>query len=76
MSAKELGMIHSVNTTVQVSSPASPSVFGSVDIPGELTSQLNRLVRNGNFFKVVGIDMTLDTAGVLGGGQVTGYLRY
>ena len=76
MSAKELGMIHSVNTTVQVTSPATPSVFGSVDIPGELTAQLNRLVRNGNFFKVVGIDMTLDTQGTAGGGQVTGYLRY
>ncbi len=74
--AKELGMIHTVNNLVQVSSPSTPSVKGSVDIPGELTRQLQRLVRNGNFFKVVGIDMTLDTIGTVGGGQVSGSLRY
>ncbi len=76
MASKELGMIHTANTTVNVTSPATTKTYGSVDIPGELTKQLNRLVRNGNFFKVVGIDMTLDTTGTVGGGQVTGYLRY
>jgi len=76
MASKELGMIHTANTTVQVNSPATPSVFGSVDLPGELTAQLNRLVRNGNFFKVVGIDMSIDTVGTVGGGQISGYLRY
>ncbi len=74
--AKELGMIHTVNNLVQVTSPSTPEVKGSVDISGELTRQLQRLVRNGNFFKVVGIDMTLDTIGTVGGGQVSGSLRY
>lgn len=74
--AKELGMIHTANTTVQVLSPATPSVFGSVDIPGELTKQLERMVRQGNFFKVVGIDITADTVGTVGGGQISGKLRY
>lgn len=74
--AKELGMIHTVNNIVQVTSPSLPSVKGSVDISGELTRQLQRLVRNGNFFKVVGIDMTLDTIGTQGGGQISGALRY
>ncbi len=76
MASKELGMIHTVNNNVQVISPASPTVQGSVDISGELTEQLQRLVRNGNFFKVVGIDMTLDTVGATGGGQISGSLRY
>ena len=48
----------------------------NIDIPGQLSQQLNRMVRQGNFFKCVGIDMTLDTEGTLGGGQVSGFLRY
>ncbi len=74
--AKELGMIHTVNQSVAVTSPATPSVFGSIDVPGELTKQLNRMIHQGNFFKVVGIDIGIDTQGTTGGGQVSGKIRY
>ena len=69
-------MIHTVNSITNVTSPSSPGIKGSVDIAGGLTEQLQRLVRNGNFFKVVGIDIALDTIGTTGGGQVSGSLRY
>lgn len=75
--SKELGMIHTVNNNVTVlSSGFSPGIKGSIDVSGELTKQLQRLVRNGNFFKVVGIDVATSTVGTLGGGQVVGSLRY
>lgn len=76
MSAKSLGMIHTVNYGVPVTTTDYPGAIVNIDIPGQLTEQLNRMVRQGNFFKCVGIDMTLDTIGAQGGGQVSGYLRY
>lgn len=73
MSAKSLGQIHTVNNFYPVS--ASGDLM-NIDLPGQLTDQLQRMVRQGNYFKVVGIDMTLDTVGVIGGGQVSGFIRY
>lgn len=77
MSSKELGQIHSVNffNTVD-SSTLSSNRYKNLDIPLELTRQLQTMVRQGNFFKVVGIDMTLTTDGTEGGGQISGYVRY
>ncbi len=73
MAAKSLGQIHTVNNFYPVG--ASGDLM-NIDLPGQLTDQLQRMVRQGNYFKVVGIDMTLDTVGVVGGGQVTGFIRY
>ncbi len=71
--AKELGQIHVVNSTFPVSAAAEKL---NIDLPGQLTSQLQRMVRAGTYHKCVGIDMTLDTQGTLGGGQISGIIRY
>ena len=71
--AKELGQIHVVNSTFPVSAAAQKF---NIDLPGELTSQLQRMIRAGTYHKCVGIDMTLDTQGTLGGGQISGFIRY
>ncbi len=71
--AKSLGQIHTANFTRTVS--ASGTML-QCDLPGALTEQLQHMVRCGNYFKVVGIDMSLTTDGTTGGGQVSGYVRY
>ncbi len=77
MSAKELGQIHMVNYSQDVtSSDTYPRNLINVDLAGQLTEQLQTMVRCGTYHKVVGIDMTLDTVGTLGGGQITGFIRY
>ena len=48
----------------------------NLDLPGQLTEQLQRLVRAGTYHKVVGIDMDITTKGPVGGGQITGRLLY
>ncbi len=74
---KSLGQIHTVNySTPLVFGSSTPQNFINIDLPGQLTEQLQRNIRWGQYFKVVGIDMTIDTVGTLGGGQVVGYLRY
>ncbi len=77
MSAKELGQIHTVNYRQSIPDGTSmPSHLLNVDLPGQLTEQLQTMVRAGTYHKVVGIDMTLDTIGTSGGGQITGRIRY
>lgn len=80
MSAKELGMIHVVNTQLPLpfgSQVGALSPIGDIDLPGELTTQLQKMVRQGNFFKVVGIDISVDLDGVQQRDvYVQGYLRY
>ncbi len=71
--AKSLGQIHTVNSIIPVS--AGGDKF-NIDLPGQLTQQLQRMVRAGTYHKCVGIDMTLDTQGVLGGGQISGNILY
>ncbi len=74
MSSKELGMIHTANYSCTVTSDSDKYLL---DLPLELSSQLNTLVRQGNMFKVVGIDMNVtDTGEGDNGGQVSGFLRY
>lgn len=71
--AKELGQIHTVNKAFSVN--ASGDVI-DIDLPGQLSNQLQRTVRQGNFFKIVGIDASLDLQGAATGGQITGWIRY
>ena len=77
MSAKELGQIHTVNYRQAIADGLTfPASIVNVDLPGQLTEQLQTMVRCGTYHKVVGIDMTLDTRGTTGGGQITGRIRY
>ena len=72
---KSLGQIHTVNFDI-----TNINANGSrylLDSAGELCGQLNHMVRHGNYFKVVGIDMTVsEFGGNLGGGSISGELRY
>ncbi len=70
---KELGQIHSVNQRLVVTGSGDNFY---VDLAGELTSQLQTLVRAGTYHKLVGIDMNITTVGTLGGGQITGSILY
>ena len=74
--AKSLGQIHTVNTPFAGITAVNQKY--NIDLPGQLTEQLNRMVRAGTFHKVVGIDITLDPSGtsVVSGGQINGRLRY
>lgn len=72
--AKSLGQIHVVNQQFTINGAGDKF---HVDLPGQLTSQLQTMVRCGTYHKVVGIDMTLkNTAGLSGGGQIAGNMRY
>ncbi len=57
--AKSLGQIHTANFFR--STIATSGTVVNCDLPGALTEQLQNLVRAGNYFKVVGIDMSLTT---------------
>ncbi len=70
---KSLGQIHTVNVSGVFANSGDDL---TVDLPGELSEQLQRNIRWGQFFKCVGIDMNLDTTGIVGGGQVSGSIRY
>ncbi len=71
---KSLGMIHSVNVTETVSNVGDKIL---IDLPGQLTNQLQRMVRAGQYFKVVGIDIGLtDVAGPASTIMVEGSLNY
>ena len=78
MASKELGQIHVVNKTLPfVTGVAPPYTLGDIDVPGELTEQLQRMIRAGNYFKTVGIDMSLYFAGDSNeSAVVSGYIRY
>ncbi len=72
--AKSLGQIHTVNMSQQVTGAGDVAI---VDLPGILTNQLQTMVRQGQYFKVVGIDMTCqDLVGTQGEVAVAGLLRY
>jgi len=74
--AKSLGQIHNVSVSAGPFSAVNQKF--NVDLPGELTEQLQRMVRAGTFHKLVGIDMSLNPNAVdpTFGGQVTGRIRY
>ena len=72
--AKSLGLIHNVDTRVSF---AAVNEKANIDLPGELTEQLQRLVRAGTYHKVVGIDMTAEFSGLATqGGSISGRIRY
>ncbi len=71
---KSLGQIHTVNFESVLTSAGSKD---QIDLSGELSKQLQHHVRQGNYFKVVGIDVNLTENGGSGGGaQMTGFLDY
>ena len=74
MSAKELGMIHVANFTTRVNDGDTTSTL--LDLSGTLTEQLQRLIRQGQYFKIVGIDMAVHGVGAVQAGTVSGLLRY
>lgn len=83
--AKSLGMIHNVEYQHTVTSPAGGGSAGQsnmlLDLSGELTSQLQHMVRcGGNTFKTVGVDIALDLEDLTGsspaGVTVSGRLLY
>lgn len=80
MASKELGQIHTINTSLEFSTAqetTTPFVVGDIDVPAELTEQLQRMVRCGNYFKTVGIDLTLDLDSTLNeSAVVSGFIRY
>lgn len=72
--AKSLGMIHSVNVSETVSNVGDKIL---IDLPGQLTNQLQRMVRAAQYFKVVGIDIGVtDIAGPAATIMVEGTLNY
>jgi len=77
---KELGQIHTVNKSLEFltsQETTTPFVVGDIDLPGELTEQLQRMIRAGQYFKTVGIDMSLDLNSNLGeSAVVSGFIRY
>ncbi len=76
MSAKELGMIHSTNFTRRVTNSSSSGNTSLLDIPGQLSEQLQRLIRQGQYFKIAGIDMGLMPVGSTTSASVSGILKY
>lgn len=72
---KELGQIHTLNYRITDIEKDSDSAL--LDLSGELSKQLQHQVRQGNYFKIVGIDMTLTDQGAGdNGGQLNGYIEY
>lgn len=73
--AKSLGQIHTVN---QRAGPFTAlNQRWNVDLPGELTDQLQRMVRAGTFHKLVGIDMTMEFSSLpAAAASVSGRIRY
>jgi len=70
---KSLGQIHTVN---QFHTFTGLLRHKNISLSEDLTRQLQHQVRQGNIFKMVGIDLSLTTTGTLGGGQVSGEIRY
>jgi hypothetical protein len=78
MSAKELGMLHNVNFSQTITN-GSTEIFNH-DLSGQLTEQLQRMVRQGQYFKIAGIDIGIivspTSATTSLSATVAGKLRY
>ena len=71
---KSLGQIHTVNTRHTVTAVGQKFY---VDLAGQLSEQVQRMVRQGNYFKLVGLDLQVQpSVGLSTGGSVQGELRY
>jgi len=77
--AKSLGQIHTVNHTVTINDDEEGSLW-HLEMSQPLTQQLGHMVRSGNSYKCVGIDISIDpnTSPIIvqGYGAVSGVLRY
>ena len=72
--AKSLGQIHTTNFILDANDVADTYLL---DLPGQLCDQLQTMVRQGQYFKVVGIDMNVtDISGAQSEGFVSGRLKY
>lgn len=78
MAAKELGQIHTLNDTATFNGASIGTVARRYDLAGLLTDKLEKLVRQGNYFKLVGIDVSIrpNVTGPADGGTIQGYFRY
>lgn len=76
--AKTLGQIHTVNKSFGIPFVSGvPTTVGIIDLPGELSQQLQRNCRAGNMYKVVGIDMSMDLRQIANRDHVVqGFFRY
>jgi len=78
MASKELGMLHSVNFSQNLADGNSDTFIH--DLSGQLTEQLQRMIRQGQYYKIAGIDIGLSVAGSSPNtnisGTVAGKLRY
>lgn len=73
--AKSLGQIHNVNFRAGAFTAVNQTY--KLDLAGELTNQLQRMVRAGTFHKVCGIDLRLAPGGITtNGGSINGRIRY
>lgn len=79
MSAKELGMLHTVNFGSRIDQSTATVTYNH-DLSGQLTEQLQRMVRQGNYFKIAGIDIGLAVSDASPTDEMTvsvsGVLRY
>jgi len=76
--AKSLGQIHNVRETATVVPADQGSSLRRIDLPGLLTTDLQRMVRAGCFFKTVGIDISVvpNVVQAPDGASISGYIRY
>ncbi len=73
--AKSLGQIHTTNYRIERVETSTDIAY--LDLSAELSRTLQHHVRQGNYFKVVGIDMTVtDFGAAVAGGQISGFLEY
>ena len=73
--AKSLGQIHNVNLRAGPFTAVNQKYH--IDLPGELTDQLQRMVQAGTFHKLVGLDMTAEFTGLSSqSATVSGRIRY
>lgn len=75
--AKSLGQIHTANFAIGATQGGSYPQYHQLDAAGHLAARLQHQVRQGNIFKVVGIDMTIrNTTTATNSAQVSGEIQY
>lgn len=76
--AKSLGMIHTVNKLLRLDATSTIDRPYLIDAPQELSEQLQRMIRSGQTFKLVGVDIGLgdDYFATEDAGAVSGHIEY
>lgn len=72
---KSLGQIHTIDKVLQWGT-GQAGQKNQVDLPGLLSTQLQTMVRQGNYFKVVGMDLTLENVDDTAGASCSGVIRF